>query len=346
MYVSAPTTGETVVILTSNQIFKQRSNKTSKRMEGRMQPPTGAGSRKRQSLTLDLNTATAKRNKVQSLLTSPDVQMLKLTSPELEKFLIQNPSLATPTPNGYVFPKSVTEEQINYAKGFEEALAQMQQADSSTTGVSDASSRVAAAATLAGMGNVAIAHSQALASASATSAAAAAAAAATASATPASEPSAANAAQIDNLPLSLPTSHPPTSRPSSAASGSIDSVQIKDEPDDQSLSGGEYSNLASPPSTTNSTTGGVSPIDMDTQEIIKLERKRMRNRLAASKCRKRKLERISQLDDRVKQLKTENIDLAAVVKKMKASVALLKQEVIEHVNSGCEIRMTESTSFS
>jgi len=320
-------------------------------MEGRMQPPTGAGSRKRQSLTLDLNTATAKRNKVQSLLTSPDVQMLKLTSPELEKFLIQNPSLATPTPNGYVFPKSVTEEQKNYVKGFEEALAQMQQADSSTTGVSDASSRVAAAATLAGMGNVAIAHSQALASASATSAsatsaaAAAAAASVSASAT-ASEPSAANAAQIDNLPLSLPTSHPPTSRPSSAASGSIDSVQIKDEPDDQSLSGGEYSNLASPPSTTNSTTGGVSPIDMDTQEIIKLERKRMRNRLAASKCRKRKLERISQLDDRVKQLKTENIDLAAVVKKMKASVALLKQEVIEHVNSGCEIRMTDSTSFS
>jgi len=353
MYVSAPTTGETVVILTSNQIFKQRSNKTSKRMEGRMQPPTGAGSRKRQSLTLDLNTATAKRNKVQSLLTSPDVQMLKLTSPELEKFLIQNPSLATPTPNGYVFPKSVTEEQINYAKGFEEALAQMQQADSSITGVSDASSRVAAAATLAGMGNVAIAHSQALASASATSAAAAAAAAAatpasaTTAAAAASEPSSANATQIDNLPLSLPTSsHPPTSRPSSAASGSIDSMHIKDEPDDQSLSGGEYSNLASPPSTTNSTTGGVSPIDMDTQEIIKLERKRMRNRLAASKCRKRKLERISQLDDRVKQLKTENIDLAAVVKKMKASVALLKQEVIEHVNSGCEIRMTESTSFS
>merc|ERR1711970_26765 len=188
----------------------EESNKI-KMEPGKMQPPPG-GSRKRAAgLSLDLNSASAKRNKqVQSLLTSPDVQMLKLTSPELEKFLIQNPSLATPTPNGYVFPKSVTEEQINYAKGFEEALAQMKQADSSTTGVSDASSRVAAAATLAGMGNVAIAHSQALASASATSAAAAA-AAATASATPASEPSAANAAQIDNLPLSLPTSHPPTS---------------------------------------------------------------------------------------------------------------------------------------
>merc|ERR1712183_1128164 len=54
------------------------------------------GGRKRQNLTLDLNSASPKKNKVQNLLTSPDVQMLKLTSPELEKFLSQNPSLATP----------------------------------------------------------------------------------------------------------------------------------------------------------------------------------------------------------------------------------------------------------
>merc|ERR1712032_1710249 len=86
-------------------------------------------------------------------------------------------------------------------------------------------------------------------------------------------------------------------------------------------------------------------LDMETQEKIKLDRKRQRNRLAASKCRKRKLERISQLDDRVSALKNENADLAAVVKKMKAGVALLKQEVIEHVNSGCDIRVAEGTNF-
>merc|ERR1719378_462740 len=284
-----------------------------------MQPPA---TRKRQNLTLtlDLNTATAKRNKVQSLLTSPDVQMLKLTSPELEKFLIQNPSLATPTPNGYVFPKCVTEEQMMYAKGFEEALAQMKQADSSTT-VSEASSVVAAATTWAGLGNAAVTHSS-MPSAQLTTASGPATVAATTVPLPSQ----------DSLPLSLPTSD---SRPSSAASGSIDSIKIKDEPDDQSLSGGEYSSIASPPTKSSS---GVSPIDMDEQEIIKLERKRMRNRLAASKCRKRKLERISLLDERVKQLKTENSDLAANVKKMKTKVALLKQ-VIDHVNSGCEIRM-------
>lgn len=291
-------------------------------MEGRMQPPTGAGSRKRQNLTLDLNTSSSKRNKVQSLLTSPDVQMLKLTSPELEKFLIQNPSLATPTPNGYGFPKSVTEEQIMYAKGFEEALEQMKQADSTQT-ITEASA--AAATTLACLSNVAVNHS----------------------AHPAVVTTAATAATTstaDNLPLSLPSSHS-DSRPSSAASGSIDSVKVKDEPEDQSLSGSEYTASITSPGGAGQT-AGVSPIDMDTQEIIKLERKRMRNRLAASKCRKRKLERISLLDERVKQLKTENTDLAAVVKKMKASVALLKQEVIEHVNSGCQIRMTDAASFS
>merc|ERR1712083_1040689 len=69
-------------------------------MEGKMQPPTQGGGKKRQNLTLDLNSASAKKNKVQNLLTSP----------ELHKFLSSNPSLATPTPSGYCFPpKSVTE---------------------------------------------------------------------------------------------------------------------------------------------------------------------------------------------------------------------------------------------
>lgn len=36
----------------------------------------------------------------------------------------------------------------------------------------------------------------------------------------------------------------------------------------------------------------MNPIDMESQERIKLERKRQRNRVAASKCRKRKLGKI------------------------------------------------------
>ncbi|XP_061401699.1 transcription factor Jra [Musca vetustissima] len=101
---------------------------------------------------------------------------------------------------------------------------------------------------------------------------------------------------------------------------SFNSIPIKDEPQHASTS---------PP---------VSPIDMETQEKIKLERKRQRNRVAASKCRKRKLERISKLEEKVKMLKGENSDLASIVKSLKEHVAQLKQQVIEHIESGCSIQ--------
>merc|ERR1712045_446337 len=290
-------------------------------MDGKMQPPSGVGGlggRKRQNLTLDLNSASPKKNKVQNLLTSPDVQMLRLTSPELEKFLSQNPSLATPTPSSYGFPRSVTEEQMMYAKGFEEALEKIKYQEN----FAPSTDTVTAANTLVTLssGQTQQEHQSAL-----------------------------------HLPLSLPNTsltalapNNPLSRPNSGASGSYDSdtyqlpegsvaVKIKDEPDDRSVDDDDEESLVSPGG------AGVSPIDMETQEKIKLERKRLRNRQAAAKCRKRKLEGISLLDDRVAQLKTENTDLAAVVKKMKSSVAALKQEVLDHVNSGCEIRTSDAT---
>merc|ERR1712045_1112658 len=302
-------------------------SKTIKRaMDGKMQPPSGVGGmggRKRQNLTLDLNSASPKKNKVQNLLTSPDVQMLKLTSPELEKFLSQNPSLATPTPSSYGFPKSVTEEQMMYAKGFEEALEKIKYQEN----YGPTTDTVTAANTLVTLSSGQQQDHQ------------------TALHLPLSLP---------NTSLSLTSLSPnnPLSRPKSGASSSYDSdtyqlpegsvaVKIKDEPDDRSVEEeDDEESLLSPGG------AGVSPIDMETQEKIKLERKRLRNRQAAAKCRKRKLERISVLDERVAQLKTENTDLAAVVKKIKSSVAALKQEVLDHVNSGCEIRMSDATVFS
>merc|ERR1711879_420196 len=182
-------------------------SKTTKReMDGKMQPPSGVGGmggRKRQNLTLDLNSASPKKNKVQNLLTSPDVQMLKLTSPELEKFLSQNPTLATPTPGGF-FPKSVTEEQMMYAKGFEEALEKMHQ---ESFGPATDTRTVTAANTL-----VTLSSGQ-------------------------------QDQHAVPLPLSLPNTIPnnPLSRPNSGASGSYDSdtyqlpegnIKIKDEPED------------------------------------------------------------------------------------------------------------------
>jgi len=287
-----------------------------------MQPPASVASRKRQNLTLDLDTASqSRRSKVQHLLTSPDVQMLKLTSPELEKFLVQNPSLATPTPSGiYNFPKSVTEEQYNYVKGFEDALEQVKQADSSQS---------EAATTLAGLSAAVVNHFS------------------NQGQSQSGEGGGGSVSNLSSIPSLVPVDSKPPTMPS--PNHESESITVKEEPDDSFLNPDGGPPVSPVPSSSGGYSDGgmydsnMSPIDMENQEKVKLERKRMRNRMAASKCRKRKLERIAQLDERVKQLKAENADLAAVVKKMKTSVASLKQEVIEHANSGCEIRWAEST---
>lgn len=80
-----------------------------------------------------------------------------------------------------------------------------------------------------------------------------------------------------------------------------------------------------------------SPINMESQELLKLERKRMRNRVAAHKCRKRKLERIAKLEDKVKTLKGENTDLSQMLVKLKEEVCILKQKVMKHHHNGCPI---------
>merc|ERR1719510_2790677 len=93
---------------------------------------SGSAMNAARNMTLDLNGkvgggAKGKRARVSSLaasvaappvLTTPDVQMLKMTSPELAKFLSAGHNVSTPTP----FPRTVTEEQELYARGFEDAL--------------------------------------------------------------------------------------------------------------------------------------------------------------------------------------------------------------------------------
>jgi len=307
-------------------------------MDGKMQPPSITGGRKRGNLTLDLTTNSPKKSRIQNILTSPDVQKLSMSSPDIEKLLSQNPSLATPTPSGYGFPTKATEEHILFVKEFEDALEKMHKNETVTS-----SDTVTAANTLVTLSSghptghlVTSSH------------------AAGHLVTQNTVPLTLGLPNTINTKQPVPTSITSTPRPGSGASGSYDSdtyqlpdgagsdIKIKDEPDDGSISGGDDDDSLMSPGNS-----GVSPIDMESQERIKLERKRLRNRQAAAKCRKRKLERISQLDDRVQQLKTENSDLAAVVKKMKASVASLKQEIMEHERSGCEImKLSEPTAYS
>lgn len=82
------------------------------------------------------------------------------------------------------------------------------------------------------------------------------------------------------------------------------------------------------------------PINMDFQETAKLERKRARNRVAATKCRNRKLERIVRLEMRVKDLKDQNLSLVQSSGLLKEQVRSLKNTIISHTNQGCQVMLT------
>ncbi|XP_021915872.1 transcription factor AP-1 [Zootermopsis nevadensis] len=260
----------------------------------------------KRSMTLDLNASRgpAKRPKFNAavtaapVLSSPDLNMLKLGSPELEKLIIAQQNglvTTTPTPTQILFPRTVTEEQEMYARGFVDALNELHTSDSSqmssTGGLQPVDVPVTSSNNIAGVGvtyTTLEPHGQVV--------------------------------------ISQANSFPPIS---SAGYGILSSpapaIMVKDEPQTVPSLG------STPP---------LSPINMECQEKIKLERKRQRNRIAASKCRRRKLERISRLEDKVKLLKGENTELGSVVHKLKEQVCQLKEQVMDHVHSGCQIMVS------
>ena len=89
----------------------------------------------------------------------------------------------------------------------------------------------------------------------------------------------------------------------------------------------------------------LQPIDLEVQEIVKRERKKQRNRVASSKCRRRKLEREARLEGRVKDLKERNIELNAVANALKQQVCDLKQRVMDHVSEGCQIMLAHQAQI-
>lgn len=240
----------------------------------------------------------------QTLLTSPDLGLLKLASPELERLIIQSNGLVTTTPTSggtqFHFPKGggggggAPDEQ-EFAAGFVKALEDLHNQN-----------QLGSAGPVGGE----------------------------------LPPAASLTQQQQQQPPLPPPADPPVyanlSTFSGAASFSSEGAyqahprlqpppSLKDEPQivPEVASFGD-----SPP---------LSPIDMDTQERIKAERKRLRNRIAASKCRRRKLERISRLEEKVKSLKTQNTELASTANLLREQVAQLKQKVLSHVNSGCQL---------
>ena len=310
--------------------------------------PESAVKRLKRNMTLDFNGSSSKSKKTSVLLQSPDLHMLKLASPELEKMIIQAGNglvTTTPTPTQFIFPKFVTEEQEAYARGFVDALAQLQsnEGDSPPPHPSQAKAIITAtSASSNALGqsfppNSTVTHSTTL-------------------------PVVTSLHQqllnaTTTLPngvvlstaggASLPVSsagglgsqcHPKPSLPSSHAAQQLPSAPVVDI---------RLPKLEEEPQTVPclSSSPPLSPINMESQERIKLERKRARNRVAARKCRTRKLERISRLEDRVKDLKGQNGDLLTTATSLREQVMKLKQQIVEHVSSGCQIMVTHNLTL-
>lgn len=81
----------------------------------------------------------------------------------------------------------------------------------------------------------------------------------------------------------------------------------------------------------------ISPINMNYQELAKLERKRERNRDAARKCRNKKMEQIGRLESRVQELTDQNVLLAQTAAGLRRQLGALRQEMHEHTSHGCVV---------
>ncbi|GFT11800.1 transcription factor AP-1 [Nephila pilipes] len=290
------------------------------------------------TLNLDSPDSAAKKQRFASILTSPDLQMLKLASPELEKFIISNGNITTtPTPTQFLFSKNVTEEQEQYARGFIDALNQLHQTPfefspgellsrfrTGTTPVlsnppeigSDKASNANSLKMYSGLPSLYFQPTTSV----------------------IKSPGTAKYQSV--VKPTLVVRPPSVDNNSSNSCNSMSSnsttlpleIAIKEE-----LQTVPNTVLSTPPLSPIC----KGPIDMVDQERIKLERKRYRNRLAASKCRRRKLEKIAQLEDKVKELKGENTKLELVVDKLRQHICLLKEEVLEHAKKGCQIMLTK-----
>lgn len=272
-------------------------------------------------MTLDLNDPMKHlkphlRAKAVDLLTSPDVGLLKLTSPELERLIVQScNSLTTPTPSQFISSKNATDEQEGFAEGFVKALEELHHQqhmpvmDSSGQGMPTSTNM---APVTSDQGNVSLNNNLRVDPPEYSSLGSLGRA-----------PAYADSNSIVNYAAMSPQ-HAPGLRVS--CQHPLQQA-YKDEPQRVPDMNGE-----TPP---------MSPIDMENQERIKAERKRLRNRVAASKCRKRKLERLSRLEEKVKFLKTQNTELCSTANILRDEVAQLKLRVMDHVNSGCHLMLTQ-----
>ncbi|CAI5440640.1 unnamed protein product [Caenorhabditis angaria] len=92
----------------------------------------------------------------------------------------------------------------------------------------------------------------------------------------------------------------------------------------------------------NSSNGDFSPhldhsalMSMDDQERKKLDRKRARNRQAATKCRQKKMDRIRELEEQVSSEKARSARLNNELSQLQSVLNAYRDAVTTHQNRGC-----------
>uniref|UniRef100_UPI00358E3358 transcription factor Jun-like n=1 Tax=Myxine glutinosa TaxID=7769 RepID=UPI00358E3358 len=299
-----------LVLSAASSVSSAASSSTSSSVSSH----AAAAAAKKKKLTLNLHDPSGNLKPHLRAAEQQQGGLLKLASPELEHLIIQSGNglvTTTPTPTQFLCPRNVTDEQEGFADGFVKALEELHKQNQLSGAASPAAvaAAVAAAAAVCAPGQQQQQQQQAQ---------------------PVG-PGASEAPVYATLNSYGHQQQPPQSQ-QSFGFGAFPLTHprlsaLKEEPQTVPELG------SSPPP--------LSPIDMETQERIKAERKRLRNRIAASKCRKRKLERIARLEDRVKALKAQNSDLATTAGALREQVASLKQKVMKHVTSGCRLMVNQ-----
>ncbi|KRY83951.1 Transcription factor AP-1 [Trichinella pseudospiralis] len=132
-----------------------------------------------------------------------------------------------------------------------------------------------------------------------------------------------------------------------SAADSGGSFDLELDVDGQQVAGGLSSASCVVTSTTqspNSLPSTLSPMDLQEQERIKLERKRARNRVAATKCRRRKLEKITELESRVSTLTAQNEAYMDSIRAISQELQHLQHVLQKHIEAGCKLQIHMSTS--
>lgn len=294
-----------------------------------------------------------------AILASPDLKLLKLGSPELEKLIINTGGfIPTPTPSGISAAALAhnenggTEDQESFlARGFIEALQRLQQQDGPGTTATTKQWPVP---------SVQVTHESST------------------SSKPSEGSRWAGQPQSNSVSVITPTNPnqprlPEITAPSTvnmpiSTTGTVSTMGVTAVPRNtssyvtrptevinQSSSFSSGLNLPSQVSSTSTYMDStqiksedeslqeddldldMNPIDLEMQEHIKHQRKKLRNRLAAQRCRRRKIEREDTLKIKVKELKAKNSELTTLASQLRMQVCDLKQKVMLHVNEGCQV---------